>query len=88
VKADARTGVSSVDLISDILIRPGHPAEEILRVADEEDCDVIVLGSHGKGFLEKTFLGSVSGSVLLRTRKPVFVIPLPSEDTNVDLIGM
>jgi nucleotide-binding universal stress UspA family protein len=88
VKSDARTGVSSVDLISNILIRPGNPVEEILRAADEEDCDVIVLGSHGKGFLEKTFLGSVSSSVLLRTRKPVFVIPLPSEDTNVDLIGM
>jgi nucleotide-binding universal stress UspA family protein len=86
VKADARTGVSSVDLISNILIRPGNPVEEILKAADEEDCDVIVLGSHGKGFLEKTFLGSVSSSVLLRTRKPVFVIPLPSEDTTVDLI--
>ena len=86
VKADARTGVSSVDLISNILIRPGNPVEEILKVADEEDCDVIVLGSHGKGFLEKTFLGSVSSSVLLRTRKPVFVIPLPSEDTTVDLV--
>jgi len=86
IKADARTGVSSVDLISNILIRPGNPVEEILKVADEEDCDVIVLGSHGKGFLEQTFLGSVSSSVLLRTRKPVFVIPLPPENTNVDLI--
>jgi nucleotide-binding universal stress UspA family protein len=86
VKADARTGVSSVDLISNIVIRPGNPVEEILKVADEEDCDVIVLGSHGKGFLEQTFLGSVSSSVLLRTRKPVFVIPLPSENTNLDSI--
>jgi nucleotide-binding universal stress UspA family protein len=88
VKADARTGVSSVDLISNILIRLGNPVEEILRVADEENCDVIVLGSHGKGFLKQTFLGSVSSSVLLRTRKPVFVIPLPSENTNADSIGM
>ena len=86
VKADARTGVSSVDLISNILIRPGNPVEEILKVADEEECDVIILGSHSKGFLEQTFLGSVSSSVLLRTRKPVFVIPLPPENTNVDLI--
>jgi nucleotide-binding universal stress UspA family protein len=88
VKADARTGVSSVDFISNILIRLGNPVEEILRVADEEDCDVIVLGSHGKGLLEQTFLGSVSSSVLLRTRKPVFVIPLPSKNTNLDLNGM
>jgi nucleotide-binding universal stress UspA family protein len=86
VKVDARMGISSVDLISNILIRLGHPVEEILKVADEEGCDVIVLGTHGKGFLEQTFLGSVSSSVLLRTRKPVFVVPLPSGNTNIDLI--
>jgi nucleotide-binding universal stress UspA family protein len=86
IKVDARTGISSVDLISNILIRPGNPVEEILKLVDEEDCDVIVLGTHGKGFLEKTFLGSVSSSVLLRTRKPVFIIPLPSGNTNIDLI--
>jgi len=78
VKVDARMGISSVDLISNILIRLGHPVEEILKVADEEGCDVIVLGTHSKGFLEQTFLGSVSSSVLLRTRKPVFIVPLPS----------
>jgi nucleotide-binding universal stress UspA family protein len=86
VKVDARMGISSVDLISNIFIRLGHPVEEILKMADEEDCDVIVLGTHGKGFLEKTFLGSVSSSVLLRTRKPVFVIPLPFGNTKIDLI--
>jgi nucleotide-binding universal stress UspA family protein len=59
---------------------------EILKVADEEGCDVIVLGTHGKGFLKQTLLGSVSSSVLIRTQKPVFVIPLPSKNTNLDLI--
>ena len=43
MKADARTGVSSVDFVSNILIRQGNPVEEILKVADEEGCDVIVL---------------------------------------------
>jgi nucleotide-binding universal stress UspA family protein len=86
VKVDARMGLSSVDLVSNILIRLGHPVEEILKAAEEEDCDVIVLGTHGKGFLRQTFLGSVSNSVLLRTRKPVFVVPLPSEEVNADLI--
>jgi nucleotide-binding universal stress UspA family protein len=86
VKVDARTGISSVDLISNILVRLGQPVEEILKVADEEDCDVIILGTHGKGFLKQAFLGSVSNSVLLRTQKPVFVIPLPSENIGIDLI--
>ncbi|OGP92623.1 MAG: hypothetical protein A2156_04505 [Deltaproteobacteria bacterium RBG_16_48_10] len=86
VKVDARMGISSVDLISSILIRLGHPVEEILKAVAEEGCDVIVLGTHSKGFLEQTFLGSVSSSVLLRTRKPVFIVPLPSKNTNIDLI--
>jgi len=85
-KVDARTGISSVDFVSEILVRLGHPVEEILKVVDEEGCDVIVLGTHGKGFLEQTFLGSVSSSILLRTRKPVFVVPLPSEEVDFDLI--
>jgi nucleotide-binding universal stress UspA family protein len=86
VKVDAQTGISSVDLVCKILIRLGRPAEEILKVVDEEDCDVIVLGTHSKGFLEQTLLGSVSKSVLQRTKKPVFIVPLPSGDVNLNLI--
>jgi nucleotide-binding universal stress UspA family protein len=84
-KVDARIGTSSVEFVSNILVRMGDPVEEILKAADEEGCDVIVLGTHGKGFLEQTFLGSVSSSVLLRTRKPVFLVPLPSENITNDL---
>jgi nucleotide-binding universal stress UspA family protein len=73
-----------LELVSDILVRLGHPADEILRVAEKEECDLIVLGSHGKGFLEHTFLGSVSRMVLDRSRKPVFIIPLPSEGLDAD----
>jgi nucleotide-binding universal stress UspA family protein len=86
VRVDARMGTSSVDLVSKILVRLGHPVEEILKVVDEEGCDVIVLGTHGKGFLKQTFVGSVSSSLLIRTRKPVFLVPLPSEDANIALI--
>jgi nucleotide-binding universal stress UspA family protein len=81
--AEAKIG-PCVELISDILVRLGHPADEILRVAEKEECNLIVLGSHGKGFLEHTFLGSVSRMVLDRTRKPVFIIPLPSEEVDID----
>jgi nucleotide-binding universal stress UspA family protein len=73
-----------LELVSDILVRLGHPVNEILGVAEKEVCDLIVLGSHGKGFLEHTFLGSVSRMVLDRTRKPVFIIPLPSEEIDID----
>jgi len=87
-KAEAEIGPPCVSLVSKILVPVGHPPEEILNAANEEGCDVIVLGTHGKGFLAHTFLGSVSNAVLHRTRKPVFIIPLPSEKVSVDWNGI
>jgi nucleotide-binding universal stress UspA family protein len=75
-------------LVSKILVQPGHPVEEILKAADEEAYEVIILGTHGKGFLKQTFLGSVARSVLDRARKPVFIIPLPHDDTGLGLNGI
>jgi nucleotide-binding universal stress UspA family protein len=87
-KAEARIGPPCVGLVSKILVPRGHPPDEILNAAEAEGCDVIVLGTHGKGFLAHTFLGSVSSAVLHRTRKPVFIIPLPSEKTSVEWDGI
>lgn len=83
-KVENQAGCPCTDLVSKILVPLGYPVEEILKAADDEGCDAIILGTHGKGFLRQTFLGSVSVAVLERTRKPVFIIPLPSEKTNVD----
>jgi nucleotide-binding universal stress UspA family protein len=87
-KAEAQIGPPCVSLVSKILVPRGHPPEEILNAADEEGCDVIVLGTHGKGFLAHAFLGSVSSAVLHRTRKPVFIIPLPSEKASIHWNGI
>lgn len=73
--------IPCLDLVLKIIVKTGYPVEEIIRTAEEEDCDVLVLGTHGKGFLLETFLGSVARSVLDRTRKPVFIIPLPEKET-------
>ena len=83
-RAENQIGPPCVELVTKVLVLRGHPPEEILNAADKEDCDVIILGTHGKGFLAHTFLGSVSTAVLHRTHKPVFIIPLPSEETDID----
>ena len=72
-----------VDKVESIEVCEGYPAEEILRKADELDCDVIVMGTHGKGTISHTFLGSVAKRVLRRVRKPVFIIPLPRGETDI-----
>jgi len=65
------------DRIESIEVCDGYPAEEILGKVDELDCDTIIMGSHGKGIIRNTFLGSTTLKVLRRARKPVFIIPLP-----------
>jgi nucleotide-binding universal stress UspA family protein len=72
-----------MDRIESIEISEGFPAEEILKKADELSCDIIVMGTHGKGFLGNTFLGSTTRRVLRRVRKPVYIIPLPKEKTDL-----
>ena len=84
-KKESQDTPQCLALVSTILVRPGHPVEEILKAADEEQCSIIVLGTHGKGFLKHSFLGSVARSVLDRAMKPVFIIPLPHEETYLTL---
>jgi nucleotide-binding universal stress UspA family protein len=53
----------------------GDPKEEIVRVADEEKVDVIVIGYHGKGLLERILeMGSTAKAVIRNAKCPVLVV--------------
>jgi nucleotide-binding universal stress UspA family protein len=69
--------------VESIQVCDGFPADTILEKANELECDAIVMGTHGKGIVANTFLGSVTKRVLRRTRKPVFIIPLPKGETDI-----
>ena len=68
--------------IASIEVYRGYPEEEILKKADALNCDAIIMGTHEKG-ITHTFLGTVSKRVLRRSRKPVFIIPLPKGETDI-----
>jgi len=71
--------------VSSILVHEGDAVDEILKTAEKCNSDVIILGAHGKGSLSHTFLGSVSEKVLRRSRRPVLVVPIPKDATDIDL---
>jgi len=73
----------SSDRVVSIEICEGYPEVEILRKAEELDCDAIVMGTHGKGIMKHTFFGSTARKVVRRVRKPVFIIPLPEDETDI-----
>ncbi|PLX99822.1 MAG: universal stress protein [Desulfuromonas sp.] len=56
------------------VIAYGDPAEEIIRVAEERECDVIVIGSSGKGRVKRALQGSVSIDVALHAHVSVYVV--------------
>jgi len=58
------------------IVAHGNAVAEILKTADSLQADVIVMGTHGKGELEYTFLGSVTEKVLRKSKRPVFAVPL------------
>ena len=68
--------------IASIEVCKGYPEEEILKKADDFNCDAIIMGTHEKGFTH-TFLGRVARRVLRHSRKPVFIIPLPKGETDI-----
>jgi nucleotide-binding universal stress UspA family protein len=47
----------------------------ILRVADEHDASVVIMGSRGLGSVRSLVLGSVSHGVVQHAHRPVLVVP-------------
>ena len=71
--------VASIDVVE------GYPAHEILDAAKATVSDAIVIGSHGRGLISHAFLGDVAEKVLRRAKIPVFVIPLPEGQLDLNV---
>ena len=60
------------ELLVDIVVDVGEPSEVIL--AKEEMADLIILGSHSKGLVERILIGSTSERVASYCHKPLLVL--------------
>ena len=56
------------------LIRQGIPFQEALKVAEEEDSGLIVLGGQGRSTIQEVFTGSTFENVARLSRRPVLVV--------------
>jgi nucleotide-binding universal stress UspA family protein len=55
----------------------GDPTREILRVAQEAKCDLIVMGTHGWTGLGRFLMGSVAEGVVRKAPCPVLTVKMP-----------
>jgi nucleotide-binding universal stress UspA family protein len=71
-----RAGLDGPDLKYPVetLFRQGFEPEMIRQVATELDCDLIVMGTHGRSGITRLLLGSVAEPVLSKADCPVMVV--------------
>jgi nucleotide-binding universal stress UspA family protein len=51
----------------------GQPANAILRIAEEEEADLIAMSTHGRGGVARLLLGSVADKVVRGAKVPVLL---------------
>ena len=79
----ARVG-QALDLEHEVVV--GQPAQEILRSAQKERCDLIVMSTHGLTGMRKLFFGSTTERVLRETTVPVLATPPDYAPSSLDEI--
>ena len=66
--------------MDETVIKMGSPVAQILETAEEKNCDLIVMGTHGRGALMDAMMGSTTNRVTRRSRIPVLSVRLPEKE--------
>ena len=66
--------LQSLNIVTSAHLAWGEPADEIIKYAEEINCDLIAMATHGHGLVADFVLGSVTRSVRHRTDIPVLLI--------------
>jgi nucleotide-binding universal stress UspA family protein len=59
------------------VLEEGHPATAISQVAQERDCNLIVMGTHGRTGFSRMLMGSVAEQVVRQSSRPVVTVKTP-----------
>lgn len=57
-------------------VRGSRPALTIIELAEEESAGVMMMATHGRGGLDRLFMGSVTERIVQHTHCPVFLVPV------------
>ena len=66
---------ADVSKVREMLVVAGDPSEEILRVAEKDKVDLIVMGKSTGSVFGSSVMGSVSRRVTRHAKVPVLVVP-------------
>lgn len=63
--------------LNHVVIRCGDSVQQILAESNNDNYDMVVMGSHGHGVIEGFLLGSVARGVVNKCTLPVLTIKIP-----------
>jgi nucleotide-binding universal stress UspA family protein len=70
------SGWPQIDFPHSDLVRRGRAAEAIAAAATEWGADLLVMGSHGRGLMDRLLIGSVAEQLLNRLPTSLLVVPV------------
>ncbi len=73
VLEEEKKRLSELGLEVKVRVELGYPPEKIVGIAREENVSLILVGSHGKGFLRELLLGSTAFDIIRSSDIPVYV---------------
>lgn len=56
-------------------VRLGHPAQELLKYAEEISPDMVVTATHSRSRIKKQLLGSIADELARNVRCPILIVP-------------
>ena len=63
------------DIEINILLKEGRASENIICIAEQHNCDLIIIGSNGKDSITDYILGTTTNIVVNKSKVPVLVVP-------------
>lgn len=66
------------------VVLEGSPSREIVTYAEREGCDLIVMGTHGRGGIDRLLLGSVAERVVRSSHVPVLTLRVGGSEPQPD----
>jgi nucleotide-binding universal stress UspA family protein len=64
------------------VIGEGKPGPRIVAIAEEEECDLIVMSTHGRSGIRRALLGSVASYVVNHVGNAAVLLVRPPKPTD------
>lgn len=69
-----KTALNKKGIPTEIRVEAGLPGLEIPRLAEQENCSLIAIGSHGHNFASELLLGGTASEILHRATRPLLIV--------------